>query len=264
MFGGDRLEEFYGQIPGQWGFIYLSGSSHNNLITHAEIRNGTIGILITAPPESGVMPDLEISNCLINRMSSNGFYALNAVVNGHNLVVGDCGGSSLALVYGGDYQFTHSTFANFWPSGFSNRRLPAVVLTDYFGTLNEQGVLEIYTGGMFDNAEFRNSIIYGSHVMELMIDSYDDLQLNYLFDYCLTRIHEDSLRYLNDPLLTNIIINENPLFDSIPVSYELDTLSPAIDAGLPTYAIEFPFDMNGFSRLDDEAPDLGAYERIEW
>ncbi|MCK5068689.1 MAG: hypothetical protein KAR16_14670, partial [Bacteroidales bacterium] len=264
QFGGDRLEEFYDQIPGQWGFIYLSGSSHLNVITHAEIRNGTIGVLITAPPESGVMPDLEISNSIINRMSSTGFYALNAVVNGHNLVVGDCGGSSLALVFGGDYHFTHSTFANFWPSGFSNRQLPAVLLTDYFVTYDEDGNALLYPDGEFENAVFRNSIIYGAHSMELLIDSYYDLQLNYRFDYCLTRIHEDSLRYLDDPLFSNIINNENPLLDSIPVSYELDTLSPAIDAGLPAYAIEFPFDLNGNSRLDDEAPDLGAYERIEW
>jgi hypothetical protein len=263
-FGGDRLEEFYDQIPGQWGFIYLSGSSHDNLINQAEIRNGTIGILISAPPESGLMPDLEISNTLINRMSSIGLYALNAVVDGHNLVVGDCGGSSLALTFGGDYHFTHSTFANFWPSGFSNRQLPAVLLRDYFVTYDEDGNGFLYPDGEFDNAVFRNSIIYGSHSMELMIDSYHDLQLNYLFDYCLTRIHEDSSRYLDDPLFTNILNNQNPLFDSLPVSYELDTLSPAIDAGLPSHAIAFPFDLKGNSRLDDEAPDLGAYERIEW
>jgi hypothetical protein len=127
-----------------------------------------------------------------------------------------------------------------------------------------RGPLEVYTGGVFDHAEFRNSIIYGSQPMELSIDSYDNLQLNYLFDYCLTRIHEDSSRYLDDPLFTHILNNQNPLFDSVPVSYELDTLSPAIDAGLSSHALPFPFDLNGNSRVDDEAPDLGAYERIEW
>ncbi len=261
-FGGDRLEEFYERIPGQWGFIYLSGSSNNNVISNAEIHNGTIGVLISSPPESGTLPDLEISNTLINRMSSSGIYALNAAVIGHNLVIGDCGGSSLALIYGGDYQFTHSTFANFWPSGFSNRQLPAVLLMDYFITYVD-GEPIAYVDGQFDNAEFRNSIIYGAHPMELLIDSYYNLQLNYSFDYCLTRIHEDSVSYLNDPLITNILNNQNPLFDSIPVNYELDTLSPAIDAGLPTHAISFPFDLKGNSRLDDEAPDLGAYERID-
>jgi hypothetical protein len=261
-FGGDRLEEFYEQVPGQWGLIYLSASSHNNRISHAEIRNGTMGILISAPPESGLMPDLELDNTVINRMSSNGIYALNALVNGWNLVVGDCGGSCVALNYGGDYSFTHCTFANFWPSGFSIRRLPAVLLSDWFGNYDDQGNLVIYPGGTFDQAAFRNSIIYGSQSMELLIDSWDDLPMNYRFDYCLTRIDTDSLDYGSDPLFSNILNNANPLFDSIPVVYELDSLSPAIDAGLPSYAILVPFDLNGNNRLDDEAPDLGAFEWI--
>lgn len=261
-FGGDRLEEFYDHIPGQWGLIYLTGSSHDNRIYHAEIQNGTLGVLISATPESGLMPDLEISNCVINRMSSSGIYALNASVSGTNLVVGDCGGSCVALNYGGDYHFTHCTFANYWPSGFSHRQLPALLLTDYFVTYDENDNLLLYKGGVFDNAEFRNSIIYGAQIMELLIDSYDDLQMNYLFDYCLTRINPDSLDYTADPLFSNIINNQDPLFDSIPVIYELDSLSPAIDAGLPGYAVGVPFDLNGNSRLDDAAPDLGALERM--
>ena len=261
-FGGDRLEEFYDRIPGQWGLIYLTGSSHNNRITHAEIHNGTIGVLISATPESGLKPDLEISNTVINRMSSSGLYALNAAISGSNLVVGDCGGSSVALNYGGDYRFTHCTFANFWPSGFSHRTLPALLLTDYFGTYDEDGNLLLYTGGEFENASFLNSIIYGSHATELLIESYEGLQLNYRIDYCLTSIHKDSLRYLNDPLITNLINNDNPLFDSIPVFYDLDSLSPAIDAGLPAHASGFPLDLKGNSRLDDAGPDLGALERI--
>ena len=142
------------------------------------------------------------------------------------------------------------------------RQLPAVLLTDYFVTYVD-GTPVLYADGQFDNADIRNSIIYGSQSMELLIDSYYNQQLSYSFDHCLTRIHEDSSGYLNDPLITNILNNQNPLFDSIPVSYELDSLSPAIDAGLPSHAIPFPFDLHGNSRLDDIAPDLGAYERID-
>ncbi len=148
------------------------------------------------------------------------------------------------------------------PPGFLNRQLPAVWLADYFGTYDDEGKLLLYTGGEFENASFFNSIIYGSQAMELLIDSYEDLQLNYLFDHCLTRIHKDSLRYLEDPLITNLINNQNPLFDSIPVIYELDSLSPAIDAGLPAHASGIPLDLNGNSRLNDAGPDLGAIERI--
>lgn len=262
-FRGDRLEEFYQDVPGQWGMIYLSGNSHDNEINHAQIHNGTMGILISASPESGLRPDLALHNTVINRMSSNGIYALNAGITASNLVVGDCGGSCLALQYEGDYQFNHCTFANYWPTGYSNRQLPALVLTDYFVTYDEQGNLVVYTGGSFDKASFFNSIIYGSQTSELLIDSYTGEALNYRFDYCLTRINEDSLDYTLDPLFTNIINDENPLFDSVPVSYALDTLSPAIDAGSDSYAIDFPFDLEGVNRLDDAAPDLGALERVE-
>ncbi len=263
LFAGDRLEEFFDDKPGQWGLIYLSKSSLDNRINYAEIKNGTIGILISASPESGKMPDLEISNTIINHMSSNGIYALNAEVTGTNLVIGDCGGSCAGLIYGGAYEFIHCTFANNWPSYFSNRRLPALLLTDYFGNYDSVGNLVLYTGGEFEKAEFMNSIIYGNGRMELVIDSYEELQLNYRFDHCLTRIDEDSLDYLEDPLFTSIINNENPLLDSVPYNFELDSLSPAIDAGLPAHAVEIPFDMNGNNRLGDDAPDLGAFERIE-
>jgi len=261
--GGDRLEKFYEDVPGQWGFIYLSELSHQNRINYTEIRNGTLGVLISAPPESGKMPDLEISNSLINHMSSHGIYALNAEISASNLVIGNCGGSCTGLNYGGNYQFIHCTFANYWPSGYSNRQLPALLLSDYFVTRDEEsGELILYPDGVFERAEFLNSIIYGNNRTELLIESYNDLQLNYLFDYCLTKMDESDYDYSSDPLFTNIINNEDPLFVAAPDTFQLDSLSPAIDAGLPAYAIEFPFDLNWNSRLDDDAPDLGSYEWI--
>jgi len=78
------------------------------------------------------------------------------------------------------------------------------------------------------------------------------------------RINEDSLNYKVDPLFSSIINNENPLLvDTIPNLFLPDSLSPAIDAGLPAHAVEIPFDLNENNRLDDVAPDLGAFERIE-
>lgn len=261
-FMGDRLEEFYKDIPGQWGLIYLSEDSHDNRIDHAEIVGGTMGILISASPESGLQPDLEISNTLINHMSSNGIYALNAKVSASNVVIGDCGGSCTSLIYGGAYDFTHCTFYNAWPSWYSNRQLPALFLVDYFANYDSLGNLVIYSGGVYEKAEFRNSIIYGTSRMELVIDSYDDLQMNYLFDHCLTRIDTDSLDYTTDPLFSNIINNENPLLVAVPDTFSLDSLSPAIDAGFPAHSIDHPFDFEGKNRLDDDAPDMGAYEWI--
>jgi hypothetical protein len=79
-----------------------------------------------------------------------------------------------------------------------------------------------------------------------------------MFDHCLTRIDEDSLDYSSDPLFTSIINNESPMLDSL---FMPDSLSPVIDAGLADYAVLFPLDLNGNSRLEDDAPDLGA---VEW
>lgn len=261
---GDRLEEFYQDIPGQWAYIYLSDSSHNNIVEHAEIVCGTMGLIITAPPESGLQPDLEISNSLINHMSSNGIYALNAKLSASNLVIGDCGGSCAGLIYGGSYDFTHCTFYNAWPSWYSNRQLPALFMADYFLNYEEDDEeWVIYAGGEYEKAEFRNSIIYGNSSIELVIDSYDDSQLNYMFDYCLTKIDTDSLDYTTDPLFSNIINYEDPRLVSVPDTFSLDSVSPAIDGGLASYAVGVPFDFEGQNRLDDEAPDLGAYEWID-
>jgi len=263
-FLGDRLEEFYRDKPGQWGLIYLSENSRENRMAHTELIGGTLGVLISAPPESGKQPDLELKNCLINHMSSHGIYALNARIDAQNLVVGNCGGASSALIFGGHYTFNQCTYYNDWISFYGNRSLPALFLADYFITDdNNDGEFELITGGDFEQASFTNSIVYGNEPYELFIDSYDDRQLNYRFDHCLLKINTDSLDYENDPLFTNIINNEQPLLVAVPDTFALDTLSPAMNAGLVEHALLMPFDYEGISRLDDEAPDLGAYERVE-
>ncbi|MEZ5071916.1 MAG: choice-of-anchor Q domain-containing protein [Bacteroidales bacterium] len=259
-FLGDRLEDFYEDIPGQWGFIYLSQDSHDNVLHHARILNGTLGILISSAPESGLRPDLEIRNTVINHMSSHGIYALNARIDGRNLVVGECGGSSLALIYGGDYRFLHCTFANYWRSWFANRSLPAVSLTDYFVTYTEAGDPQLYVDGEFVRADFLNSVIYGNSSMELVLDSYNQRVLNCRFDHCLTRILTDSLDYASDARFSQIINLESPRLDSVPWTFRPTEESPLIDAGLASYGVDMPFDLEGVNRMLDAAPDIGAYE----
>ena len=45
-------------------------------------------------------------------------------------------------------------------------------------------------------------------------------------------------------------------------SYELDTLSAAIDIGKSEYGKLFPQDLLNKNRNSDDGPDLGAYERL--
>jgi len=51
--------------------------------------------------------------------------------------------------------------------------------------------------------------------------------------------------------------------DAYEYNYELDTLSPAQHSAAGNIALQFPYDLVGNSRLSDNGPDIGAYERIE-
>jgi hypothetical protein len=270
---GDRLEKEFRDdpgYPGQWFGIYFAPGSYSNVINHARILNGTVGLWADSVVNFD-QPVMTISNTEINRMSYDGILGRGTTIEAWNTVVGDCGNSCVELLYEGSYSFTHCTFANFWRTGFSNRKTPAVYLANYF-TYKDKNDAVIIESRDIEQALFQNCIIYGSRSNELQISKSGEGELNYSFDHVLARfetdevfkwLNEDPYEYDLDQGFSNIILNEDPLFDSLRVSYELDSLSPAIDAGKMEYAIPFPFDKKGDNRLGDNAPDLGAFERIE-
>jgi len=118
-----------------------------------------------------------------------------------------------------------------------------------------------------EEAYFANCIIYGTRSNELEVDNiYNgqpvDAQMNYKFDNTILRV--DTGFDLNDETRFVNLLTENPKFiDPKKNDFQLDTLSPAKDFGLYNIAISFPVDLNNVSRLDDDGPDLGAYERVE-
>ena len=64
--------------------------------------------------------------------------------------------------------------------------------------------------------------------------------------------------------LADILKNEDPSFiDISEYNYQLDTLSAAKDIGTYEFAKPVPLDILGINRLQDDGPDLGAYERQE-
>ena len=54
-----------------------------------------------------------------------------------------------------------------------------------------------------------------------------------------------------------------PQLSSFPCPVLFDTLSVAKDFGKRSVAEKYPFDILNVNRLDDDGPDLGAYERQE-
>jgi hypothetical protein len=258
---GDRLEMDYKEIPGQWSSIYFFPGSMNNTVNYANILNGTVGLWADSVVNFD-QPVLTVSNTEINRMSYDGILGRGTTIEAYNTIIGDCGHSSVELLYEGSYSFTHCTFDNNWNTGFSNRKTPTLFIANYFAYENDLGEVIIEARDI-DKASFRNCIIYGSRTNEIVISKAPEGILDYTFNWCLTKMDEEEYDYNSDPNFFGITNNERPLYDTIPGSYQLDSLSPAINKGYLEYALEFPKDKKGDFRTADGLPDLGAFERIQ-
>jgi hypothetical protein len=258
-FQGDRLEQFYQDKPGQWnGLLFLPGS-HDNRINYAVIKNGIIGIRADTLA-SLVTPTLEISNSIITNMSAVGIYARGTTIKASNCVISNCGQFALALLWGERYEFYHCTIANYW-GGYESisRTNPAVAMKNYYKDI--YGNIQVRP---IEKAFFGNCIIYGGRDSEFEIDVYPNTVLNYELDHCVTKIDPEKFDLDDQTRFREIYNFEDPNFiSSEDDNYQLDTLSAAKDRGLTDYATLFPLDLNGNSRLDDDGPDIGAYERIE-
>jgi hypothetical protein len=270
VFSGDRLENFYSDKPGQWGAYtilsngatYVFGGLHfmpgsfENVINYAEIKNANKGIQLDSA--IGNQPALRISNTKISNMNTAGIYAQTSTINGDNLVINNCGSHAIALTLGGSYRFNHVTIANYTP--YNSRNSASVAINNYYLSGGGAYVYEL------EEATFTNSIIYGDggdQGNEIVIDDAGDGGFNYLFDHCLIRVNEDFEP--DQERFKNIIWSpqQGPRFMSrTNYDFRLDTLSPAINAGSREYGNLNPTDFDGESRMNDEAPDLGAFERV--
>ncbi len=259
-FAGDRLEKSYEDVPGQWGAvrifesggIYVYGGIHflvgskDNLLDWVVLKNAYKGIQIDSMGFSD-NPVLAISNSRIENMTMNCIDARTTFLKASNCVFANSGSYSVALLFGGNYEFSHCTIANFYNLG--TRKEPSLILNNYY-EYNKT----IYS---FDfKASLINCIIYGSNPDEISVDKGEDKSFVYSFRNCLA----------NTSLVEgfeNSVFNKNPLFIDIPENnFAIDSLSPARNIGSIETANLYPFDLDDQSRLDDEGPDLGALEWI--
>ena len=254
-FAGDRLENIYKDIPGQWDGIWLLPGSKDHVLMFTEIRNAIIGIQIDtlANPDK---PTLLLANSKIENMTSAGLFAQGSTVEAYNTLFANCGQFAAALTIGGSYEFNHCTFANFW--GYSTRKTPSILLNNYY--IDIYGATQIRP---LIKAYFGNCIIYGNKENEIILDRNPSGEFNFKFDHSLIKVSNDF--NINDPnQFENILKNENPKFkDPYKYNYELDTLSVAKDWGKVEIGLQFPLDIKLDSRTNDMGPDLGAFERVE-
>ena len=82
----------------------------------------------------------------------------------------------MAATVGGTYNFTNSTFANFWNNGI--RQLPAVLVNNFFVYQNENGQ-EITETRDLHAANFTNCIFDGNNNIEFVLDKVDGSLFNF-------------------------------------------------------------------------------------
>src|SRR5690606_824292 len=84
-----------------------------------------------------------------------------------NLLVANCGQYCVALTGGGEYDFNHSTIANYW--SYDPRQEPAFIMTNTFRDI--QGATQVRE---IEWSEIRNGIIYGNNTNEFQL-AFDNL-----------------------------------------------------------------------------------------
>ncbi|MQP24255.1 hypothetical protein GFJ94_04155 [Flavobacterium sp. LMO8] len=184
IFEGDRLEPDFAEVPGQWGTIWLTQGSTNNQIKNLTIKNATVGLLVTGN-DGTPTPTLDIENTQIYNCANVGLLARTGNIEGRNMVINNCGQASFAGSFGGNYEFTHCTFANYWPSPTHT----AVLLDDYDGNA-------IYA---LTKANFKNCIIHSSSNLAINLKK-EGTTFVYNFDHCLIKFADFSNQFTNNPL----------------------------------------------------------------
>lgn len=264
-FLSDRLEDNYKNIPDQWNGIILFSGSEGNVFNYTNIKNANIGLQVGTIEDEG-FASLELSNSRIENMAYAGLFALKSKITGYNNVIANCGFYAAALLVGGEYEFYHTTIANFWGNYSSRARsTSSLVLSNVLVVQQADGSKITHTGDL-QKAFFGNSIIYGNNAKEIELGNNMENAFNFEFDHCIIQV-PDTFNTSNDDHFKRVwkgadyapgFVDPFEEYD-----YSLDTLSFAKDIGKAEYANKYPLDIMNKDRTIDDGPDLGAFERIE-
>lgn len=267
IFEGDRLESNFSETPGQWGTIWLSKNSDANVFNYATIKNASIGVYSQGNANSPTNK-LTLTNTQIYNSSFYGVLSLNSSVKAENLVINKSGQASFAATFGGRYNLTHCTIANYW-NGFS-RNLPALLVNNFFVDTESKTT---YIADLTE-ANFNNCIIYGSDNPEFILDELknDDTAavFNFKFTNCLVKF-EDTKGEFTTPNydFKDIKKYENVIFNALPNfkntaknNLIIGDESAAKGKGNLLFANQVPTDILNTDRTT--TPDIGAYQHVKF
>jgi len=274
IFRGHRTDYMisipYDLIPGQWGGIRFGSESYDNELENVRIRNGKYGMDLEVCDDPS-RSKLYMKNVVLTNVTGTLLYAVNCHIVAENCEFSNAKDALLNIV-GGHSCFTHCTIVNYYPYnsqlGWVNSDNETLILTD---------VVQNWDGEENDyypviSAEFFNSIIGGSKYASTSTIKTKP-SISYLFKNCLIPNNKSDDPQIVDCLFLNadsllfkkskptIDVEKNSWYPSFDFRLQKD--SPARDVADLEIAAQIPYDMDGFYRLTDELPDLGAYEYHE-
>ena len=238
-----RQDGDYENAPGQWQGVYFGPMSKDNALDFSVIRNAAIGTTIVSA-DNDTVPDLRLSNTIIENVSGFGVLAVEADVDLSNTLMNNCASGSFLGLGRAYYRFRHCTLVN-EPSSLSREDNEPLLGFDQ----NFSGSAQLTQSFSLNVI---NCIVWGALENELLFAPFEPenpVSLRLVKTIIRSTDTEPSLVETN-------FYNQPPQFVApLEANYYLDSLSPAIDAGVP---LGIERDLNGKPR--DAQPDLGAYE----
>lgn len=252
VFTGNRLDDYYRDLPGSWPGIYFRGYSTGNHLTFAHILNAYIGVY-AGPNLMGAIAQLQMDQCIINNAWDAGLFLQYGTGIFNNLLIANCGGN-LRIRGAGDYRFTHCTLAAYG-SAWLFRTEPVVSLFNY-----DESVPQFPPGELI--TDFTNCIIWGDGGLygnEVETDIRQAPASQITLNHTIYKA-DTPPQFVT---FVNALQNADPVFDSIDAMNNFYRFSisapwaPGVDAGTPT---SLTVDLNNNNR-NVGPPDLGAYEK---
>ncbi len=245
---GDRLEPEFEDVPGQWAGIRYATGSLTAKIEHAKILNSIVGVRVDSAA------NLTLNKVEIRNSSSSGLVGVGARIKATNCLFADNGGYGLQFEYGGVYNISYCTVANYGNEASALKLSNTICLnsdcTEFidnhlfaridncilFGSQKDEIELFDWNGSANFDYKIRNSIVRVKDLTKA--NAYPDF-----FDHCNPCINGVS----SDKLFADV--NEQ--------DYQLDSLSIAEKKAIPMTGITD--DLLGVMR-DATNPDIGCYE----
>ena len=233
-------------MAGQWDRIWINESAYPSEFNNAIIKNGYIGIQAEVLQEGFWENKLKLNNVFIRNMSGWGLLTRFYNIDAQNTQIFNCQNNMVALTFGGNYNFTHCTFANYWSDG--NRKNPVLFMNNHTSSQT-----------LPFNANFINCIVYGNKENELESDFNEGADSIYYFENCLIKSDEKKVNTLSSGNFVNCIRNQDPGFKNRSwFDLHLTAESPCINAGSGKGFSKVPLDADAMQR--NNPPSLGAFE----